>query len=71
MIIHNTYNGFKDVSKACDLDQNKFVSVGAPLPGVHVVIMDNEYKIKTIGISGEVKLYFIRNNLFDLQCYIY
>lgn len=62
-ILYNgyTYNCFKDVSKARDLDQSKFAPVGAPLPGVHVVIMDNEYNIKPIGISGEVKLYFIRN----------
>jgi len=48
-----------DVSKASDLEQSKFTTVGAPLPGVHVLIMDNEYDVKSIGISGEVKLYFI------------
>ncbi|CAI6363363.1 unnamed protein product [Macrosiphum euphorbiae] len=43
-----------DVSKASDLEQSKFAPVGAPLPGVHVLIMDNEYNVKSIGISGEI-----------------
>jgi len=54
-----------DVSKASDLEQSKFAPVGAPLPGVNILIMDNEYNVKSIGISGEVKLYLIRlNNVF-------
>ncbi|KAL4089148.1 hypothetical protein QTP88_024216 [Uroleucon formosanum] len=43
-----------DVSKASDLQQSKFAPVGAPLPGVHVLIMDNEYNVKSMGISGEI-----------------
>jgi len=58
---------FIDVSKASDLEQSKFAPVGAPLPGVHVLIMDNEYNVKSIGISGEVKLYFIRFSLILLS----
>lgn len=55
-----------DVSKASDLEQSKFAPVGAPLPGVNILIMDNEYNVKSIGISGEVKLYLIwLNNVFD------
>ncbi|VVC31784.1 Hypothetical protein CINCED_3A002626 [Cinara cedri] len=43
-----------DVTKVCDLKQSKFAPVGAPLPGVHLLIMDNEYKIKNIGKPGEI-----------------
>jgi len=54
-----------DVSKASDLEQSKFAPVGAPLPGVNILIMDKEYNVKSIGISGEVKLYLIRlSNVF-------
>ncbi|XP_026818153.1 LOW QUALITY PROTEIN: uncharacterized protein LOC113557060 [Rhopalosiphum maidis] len=43
-----------DVSKAYNLEPSKFAPVGASLPGVHIIIMDNEYKVKSIGISGEI-----------------
>lgn len=62
---------FIDVSKACELEQSKFSPVGAPLPGVHVLIMDNEYNIKNKGVSGEVNPYilYIYIHLFYLYHY--
>ena len=32
----------------------KFCPVGKLLPGVHIVVMDEEFNVKPIGVKGEV-----------------
>lgn len=55
----------------CNLEQSKFAPVGASLPGVHILIMDNEFNVKSIGISGEVKLNLYIDIFFYTSIYMY
>ncbi|XP_050430668.1 uncharacterized protein LOC126839393 isoform X2 [Adelges cooleyi] len=43
-----------DVSKRSEIENGTFAPVGPPLPGVHIFIMDKEFQIKNIGMTGEI-----------------
>ncbi|XP_050537486.1 uncharacterized protein LOC126903364 [Daktulosphaira vitifoliae] len=43
-----------DVSKKIGIENSTIAPVGPPMLGVHVLVMDREYKIKNIGEAGEL-----------------
>lgn len=52
-----------DLTHFASEEPKKFCPVGALLPGVHVIIMDEDMNVQPIGAPGEVGK---DNDLFDL-----
>lgn len=65
---------FLDLTKGYGLEGRSYCPVGKIFNGVHVVVMDDEYNVKSIGDPGEVNIltnaFEISVTTFNAQVYV-